>query len=97
MTEIVWILIAVLAVMSLAQRLIPWLILRRNSDGDRLNRFFGYFAIAAFATLMVENLPGLNYQYAVALVMAAIISIKTKNVGMAVLAAMFVTVLFSYL
>ena len=97
MTEIVWILIAVLAVMSLAQRLIPWLILRRNSDGGKLNRFFGYFAIAAFATLMVENIPSLNYRYAVALVMAAIISIKTKNVGMAVLAAMFVTVLFSYL
>ena len=97
MTETVWTLIAVLAVMSLAQRLVPWLILRRNSDEEKLNTLFGYFAIAAFATLMVENLPGLTFKYLVALAVAAVLSMKTKNVGMAVLAAMLVTVLISYI
>lgn len=83
--------------MSLAQRLIPWLLMRRNPGKDRIDRFFGYFAIAAFATLMVENIPGLSYEYIIALSVAMVISLKTKNVGMAVLAAMLVTVLMSYL
>lgn len=96
-TEITWIIIGILAVMSLAQRLIPWLLMRRNPGNDRIDGFFGYFAIAAFATLMVENIPGLSYEYIIALSVAMVISLKTKNVGMAVLAAMLVTVLMSYL
>ena len=83
-----WIIILVLAVLSLIQRLVPWLILRKYSDVENIDRMFGYLAISAFATLMIENIPKITPVFVVSLIFALIVSLKTKNVGLAVLAAM---------
>ncbi len=95
MIDHIWIVIAILAVLSLSQRLIPWLLFRKRSVGKDLDRVFDYFAIAAFTSLMVDNIPQLNLNYIVALAVALAVSLKTKNVGFAVLSAMVVTVLIS--
>lgn len=92
----IWIVMAILAVLSLTQRLAPWLIFRKHSFGKDYDRIFDYFAIAAFTTLMVDNIPQINVEYIVALVVALVVSIKTKNVGYAVISAMIVTLLASY-
>lgn len=86
-----------LAVLSLSQRLIPWLVFRKSSFGKDIDRVFNYFAIAAFTTLMVDNIPQISLEYIIALAVALIISIKTKNVGLAVISAMIITVLAGFL
>lgn len=93
MLDHVMIVIAVLAILSLSQRLIPWLVLRKRGFGKDIDRVFDYFAIAAFTTLMVDNIPQISLEYIIALAVALIVSIKTKNVGLAVISAMIITVL----
>lgn len=89
--------IIVLGILSLTQRLIPWLLLRRQSKVENLDRLFEYFSIAAFSSLMVEELPSHLTTDLIALFVALLVSIRTKNVGLTVLSAMAVALLSGFL
>lgn len=89
--------IIVLGILSLVQRLVPWLLIRGQSKGENLDRLFGYFSIAAFSSLMVEELPSHVITDFIALFVALLVSLRTKNVGMTVLSAMAVALISVFL
>lgn len=93
MNYIIWFTIISLGVLSFLQRLVPWIILRKNQRNENLDTLFGYFAIAAFSSLMIEELPSHLVTDFVSLFVALLVALKTRNVGLTVLSAMAVVLI----
>lgn len=83
-----WLLVAVLMLLSALERLGPWLWARRRPPSARAARWLGHLAPAAFAALVVADLPRTGSPAVVAaLAAAAVVSGTTRHLGWAVLAA----------
>ena len=93
MNYTIWLTIIALGILSFSQRLVPWLVLRKQPKGEIVDRLFGYFAIAAFSSLMIEELPDNVITDVIALLAALLVALRTKNVGLTVLSAMAVTLI----
>ena len=90
-------LIAVLAILSLSQRLVPWLVISRFSGGRHMEQIFNLFAVSAFSALAVYNITEFTAGSLVSLVVAAMVALRTRNLGYAVLAAIAVSLLALYI
>lgn len=78
----------------LAQRVLPWVMVERWRIKGRMARWLQHLAPAAFATLMVVDLPrGSSAMVVGSLVMAGLVAWRTKNLGLTVLAEMMVGML----
>ena len=87
-----WELLTVLAVMGYAQRSIPWVLAQRITIPQNVTRWLEYVAPAAFATLFVTDVTKLTLVSVAALLSAVIVAWRTKNLGLTVLIAMFVSI-----
>lgn len=88
--------IAILGLLSVLQRIVPWLLYRRFRNG-KIQKMFDLIAVSAFAALMIENMQGFDLQTVIPLIPAAIVAYRTKNLGATVLVALLFSLLFSYL
>lgn len=97
MTLPVYVLIAILGILSLSQRVVPWLLYKRVKKGSFLQNLFDIIAVSAFASLMIDNIQALNVQNLIPLLPALIVAYKTKNLAATVLVALLVSLAFSFL
>lgn len=89
--------VAVLSLLSLIQRVIPWLLYKRLSKGEYFTKLFDFVAVSAFAALMVDNIQAFNYQNLLPLLPALIVAYKFRNLGATVLVAMLFSLALSAL
>ncbi|MCL4337627.1 MAG: AzlD domain-containing protein [Candidatus Thermoplasmatota archaeon] len=82
------ILVAALGVLSLLQRLLPWIIYKSHKGETFLTNLFDYVAISAFGALMIENIQSFSPESLVPLIPAVIVAYWTRNAGATVLVAM---------
>ena len=90
-------LIAALALLSLSQRLVPWLVISRFSGGRNMEQIFNLFAVSAFSALAVYNITEFTAGSLVSLAVAALVALRTRNLGYAVLAAIAVSLVALYI
>jgi len=84
-------LLVVLAIMSLAQRVLPWIFYSKIKSGSSsLEKTFDLFAISAFSALLVYNVTSFSPFTLVALAIALLVTIKFHNTGLTVLVALAV-------
>ena len=83
-------LLAALAILSLLQRLLPWIFYSRFKSSSSLEQTFDLFAISAFSALLVYNVQSFSLITLIALAMALIVTIKFNNLGFTVLVALAV-------
>ncbi len=93
----IYILIAVLGVFSLLQRVVPWFLYKSFKAGAFSQKLFDIVAIAAFSSLMIDNINTFDLQTVFPLIPALIIALKTKNLGLSVLIAMLFAFLLTLL
>ncbi|MEM0158306.1 MAG: AzlD domain-containing protein [Thermoplasmataceae archaeon] len=89
MTEF-YLIIAILAILSLLQRVFPWLVFMRVGDRERLNEFFTLFGISAFSALIVYDIQRISVTDFVPLIAAGLIAWRFRNVGVAVFSAILI-------
>ncbi len=90
-------LIASLALLSLSQRLVPWLVISRFRGGRNMEQIFNLFAVSAFSALAVYNITEFSPGTALSLAVAVAVAVRTKNLGYAVLAAIAVSLASLYI
>ena len=90
-------LIAALAILSLSQRLVPWLVISRFSGGRHMEQIFNLFAVSAFSALAGYNITEFTAGSLVSLAVAALVALRTRNLGYAVLAAIAVSLVALYI
>jgi|GEM_PF-3127383 hypothetical protein len=83
-------LLAALALLSLLQRVIPWLFYKRVRSGNSLEKTFDLFAISAFSALLVYNVQSLGLFTFISLAIALVVAMKFHNIGLTVLVALTV-------
>lgn len=93
----VYLVIGVLAALSLLQRLLPWIIMSRYQGGKGLQEIFNLFAVSAFASLAVYNMTEIDPASILSLAVAVVVAVRTKNLGYAVLSAIAVSLAASYI
>lgn len=81
-------LVVFLGVLSLLQRVIPWLLYKRFMPGRASQKLFDLIAVSAFSSLMVYNMSTLSYQTVIPLLPAFLVVYRTKNLGLSILTAM---------
>lgn len=87
--------VAVLSVLSLIQRLVPWAVYKNHKGENILTHLFDYVAISAFGSLMIENIQGFTATSLIPLVPAVLVAYRTKNAGATVLVAMLASFLLN--
>ena len=97
MTAVVTVLIIVLAAMSISQRVVPWKFYEKFRKYLKLEGFFNLFAVSAFASLFIYNIPQVTLINIVAIISAIIIALKTKNLPLTVLVAILISSLSLFL
>ena len=83
-------LLAALALLSVLQRVIPWLFYKMLKSGNSLEKTFDLFAISAFSALLVYNVQSLNFITLISLAVALVVAMKFHNMGLTVLVALAV-------
>lgn len=91
------VLIMVLGILSLLQRVVPWVMYKRLTPGAVSQRLFDIVAVAAFASLMVYNMNSFQYQGVIPLFPAFIVAYKTRNIGMSILVGMLFALALAFL
>ncbi len=81
-------LLAALALLSVLQRVIPWLFYKRLKSGNSLEKTFDLFAISAFSALLVYNVQSLSFITLISLAVALFVAMKFRNIGLTVLVAL---------
>ena len=89
--------IAVLGLLSMLQRVLPWILYKKVGKSNYLPMLFDLVAVSAFASLMVDNIQAFTLSNLVPLVPAILIAYKTRNLGATVLVALLFSVVFSLL
>lgn len=87
-------LIIALALLSFLQRFIPWAFYSRIGTGQELQKIFDMLAISAFTALFVYNIEKLDLETLVSLAAAFAVILKTKNIGLTVIVAMAVSLVY---
>lgn len=82
------VIIAILAVLSLLQRVVPWVLYKRFMPGAVSQRLFDIVAVAAFSSLMIYNMNSFDYQNVIPLIPAFIVAFRTRNIGLSILVGM---------
>lgn len=85
-----WLMLGALGLLGYLQRMLPWVLAERMALPPSLATWLRYVAPAAFATLFVTDVRRLTLATAMALAAAGLISWRTRNLGLAVLAALVV-------
>lgn len=93
----IYFLILILGIFSLIQRVVPWFLYKSFKAGALSQKLFDIVAIAAFSSLMIDNINTFDIQTVFPLVPALIVALKTKNIGLSVLAAMLFAFLLTVL
>lgn len=88
--------IALLAALSLLQRLLPWILMSKLHGRKGAQELFNLFAVSAFATLAVYNVTAISFSSILSLAAAVAIAVKTRNLGYAVLCAIAISLALSY-
>lgn len=86
-----WAELGVLAALGYLQRMGPWVLAGRTRMPPRLASWLRYVSPAAFATLLVSDIQRVTVATLAALAAAALVSWRTKNLGLAVLGAVGVS------
>lgn len=81
-------LILALGILTVLQRVLPWVLYKRFKPGKDSQRIFDLVAVSAFSSLMVFNMSSFSYQNVLPLIPALIVVYKTKNLGISVLVGM---------
>ncbi len=90
-------LIILLGILSLLQRVIPWVLYKRLTPGAMSQRVFDIVAVAAFSSLMVYNMNSFQYQDVIPLIPAFIVAFRTRNIGLSILVGMAFALAFTVL
>lgn len=93
---VLFVVIAILGLLSALQRIVPWILYRKFKNG-RVQRLFDLIAVSAFAALMIDNMQGFGLQTVLPLIPAAIVAYRTRNLGATVLVALLFSLVISYL
>lgn len=91
MTVAVTILIIVLAFMSVSQRVLPWKFYKKFSGHFKMEEFFNLFAVSAFASLFIYNIPRITAVNVAAIISAIVVAIKTRNLPLTILTAILIS------
>ena len=86
--------ILALALLSFLQRFIPWAFYSQVGNGEDLQKIFDMLAISAFTTLFIYNVQKLDLETLISLAAAFAVILKTKNMGLTVIAAMVVSLIY---
>ena len=89
--------ILILSALSLVQRVVPWILYRKFTLGNRLPMLFELVAVSAFASLMVSNISSFSLNNLIPLVPALLVAYKTNNLGATVLVALIFSLLLAFL
>lgn len=93
-TDTLMLIILALALLSFLQRFIPWAFYSRVGNGEDLQKIFDMLAISAFTALFIYNIQKLDLQTLISLAAALVVIVKTKNMGLTVIAAMVVSLVY---
>jgi len=88
------IIIIALALMSFLQRFLPWAFYSKLSSEKSLQKMFDMLAISAFTALFVYNVQALDPVTLISLAVAFIVVLKTRNLGLTVIAAMAISIVY---
>ncbi len=88
-----WLFLGALGLLGYLQRMLPWVLAERVALPPSLAAWLRYVAPAAFATLLVTDVHRLTMATGAALASAALVSWRTRNLGLAVFAALLVSLL----
>jgi branched-subunit amino acid transport protein len=97
MIETLVLIIMALALLSFLQRFIPWAFYSRIGNGKEVEKIFDMLAISAFTALFVYNIQKLDIETLVSLAAAFPVILKTRNMGLTVMAAMVVSLVYIFL
>lgn len=89
-----FIIIIALALMSFLQRFLPWAFYSRLSSEKSLQRVFDMLAISAFTALFVYNVQTLDPVTLISLAVAFVVVLRTRNLGLTVIAAMAISIIY---
>ncbi|MCW6168845.1 MAG: AzlD domain-containing protein [Thermoplasmatales archaeon] len=90
MNTILVIIVVVLALLSISQRVLPWVFYSRFRENKKIENLFDLFAISAFTSLFVYNVLNITPLTIIALVAAFIVALKTKNLPLTIVTAILV-------
>ena len=94
MDDMLILIIVPLALLSFLQRFIPWIFYSRIGNAKGAEKIFDMLALSAFAALFVYNIQKLDIETLVSLAVALPVILKTKNMGLTVIAAMAVSLVY---
>lgn len=87
-----WSWILGLGLLGYLQRSVPWVFAGRQPIPPAMVRWLSFVAPAAFTVLMVDSLGHLNGVTLLALAVAGLVSVRVRNLGVAVLVALAIGV-----
>ena len=94
MADVLILIILALALLSFLQRFIPWAFYSRIGNGKEVEKIFDMMAISAFTALFIYNIQKLDIETLVSLAAAFAVILKTRNMGLTVIAAMVVSLVY---
>ncbi|MCL5802422.1 MAG: AzlD domain-containing protein [Thermoplasmataceae archaeon] len=83
-----------LAALSFLQRFLPWAFYSKFRSGESLQKIFDMLAVSAFTALFVYNVQKVDLATLISLAVAFVVVLKTKNMGLTVIAAMIVSIIY---
>jgi len=89
--------VAILAALSLCQRVIPWLLLSKLKDTESFNQFFSLFGISAFSALAVYDMQSITLKGFIPMIAAGIMAWKFRSVGLSVFVAILLELAITFL
>lgn len=92
-----WLMLGALGLLGYLQRMLPWVLAERIALSPSLSTWLRYVAPAAFATLLVTDVRQLTLVSGIALAAAGLMSWRTRNLGLTVLAALVVSLIGRHL
>ena len=88
-----WLILGALGVLGYLQRMLPWVLAERTVLPPWLAAWLRYVAPAAFATLLVTDVQHWTWSTGAALLAAGLTSWRTRNLGLAVMAALLLSLI----
>jgi len=88
--EALVIIVIALALLSLSQRVIPWVFYSKFRENKTLESLFDLFSISAFTSLLVYNVLQISLLTLIALTAAFIVVLKTKNLPLTIITAILI-------
>ena len=90
MNTILVIVVIILALLSISQRVLPWIFYSRFKENKTIENLFDLFAISAFTSLFVYNVLIITPLTIIALVAAFVVALKTRNLPLTIVTSILV-------